>query len=220
MMSGADTFAQNRGASAVKRRPHPGQAGFTLLEVLVVLVITSLITSILFEALAQVYSLRASMGRSMERLEEYVLVENLVRATLISVYPDEDGGKDIFAGEAKEISGLTLTPVAGRYGVPSKFTFQIGEGPVAGSARLSYLDETGKKFMVAEWPDASASFSYRGPDTGWRDSWPPAQGKPHQLPNVIQLTVTEGGSQWTITAAVKSIDIRPLRYEDIIGKPR
>ncbi len=191
-----------------------------MLEVLVVLIITSLISGILFEALAQVYSVRVRLGRSMEQMEEYLLVDNAVRKILVSLYPGEEGGDDTFRAGARTLSGLTLSPMSTPLGMPTPFELKLEAGRGPGATALVYVDRDGRELMITEWPRSSARFSFWSADAGWQDVWPPALGTPPQLPDIVQLSVIQDGEEWAVTAAMKTIAVQPPRIEDLLGISR
>lgn len=191
-----------------------------MLEVLVVLIITSLISGILFEALAQVYSVRVRLGRSMEQMEEYLLVDNAVRKILVSLYPEEEKGDHTFRAGPRAISGLTLSALGSPLGMSTPFELKLEAGRGPGATALVYVDRDGKELVITEWPRSRARFSFWSADAGWQNVWPPALGTPPQLPDVVQLSVIQDGEEWAVTAAMKTIAIQPPRFEELLGLTR
>ncbi|GLR11950.1 hypothetical protein GCM10007907_07400 [Chitinimonas prasina] len=173
------------------------QRGFTLVEILVVMVITSLVTGLLFQSMAMINRAQqgfdaqlAEMGRGGVRAEWY-------RQLVGGLVPDYNDGKDKFTGGAMRLSGLTTMPLSPRYGAPQAFSLVLR--PDGGEMTLVYrAEETQADFEVYRWPALKATFRYQDVDGSEYDSWPPVSAlKPAQLPSAITIqSVGEDAISW------------------------
>ncbi len=172
--------------------------GFTLLEVLVVLVITSLISVVLIQGLGTVLNLRNSFGAQMLDLDKVILKRNLVRLPLSGLVGDFNDGANIFAGNETLISGLTLQTLSRRPGRPTPFTLAIEFNEEEKLNALVYRESNDKPMTLVQWTGERARFKFIGDPNGWLKSWPPdsmaanssnmiGEIRPPQLPELIYI---------------------------------
>lgn len=173
--------------------------GFTLLEVLVVLVIVSLISVVLMQGMGLILNLRDNLGDRMADLERAALQRSVIRLPLEGLVADFNDGESIFTGTAERISGLTIQPLFRRGGRPIPFalTLEYEEGKELNS--LYYTEDQDERLLLASWSGKRAYFRYIGDPRGWVPSWPPgdapvlglttivADVRPPQLPELIFL---------------------------------
>src|SRR5689334_15080098 len=95
--------------------------GFTLLEVLVVLMITSMVSVILFQGLGSILAIRNSAGATVLDLRNLVLQRNIISDPIRGIIPDHARGEHIFAGDAHEMHGLTIRALGEAAGAPRPF---------------------------------------------------------------------------------------------------
>lgn len=149
------------------------ERGFTLVEVLVVLVITSLVSALLFQALAQIYRVQGRFGDQLAQSQGGAMRADWYRQLLQGLQADYADGKQKFTGASDHLAGLTATTprVAGGAAewielrlVPSDTSSQGGDvrmktslGEVVlltwsgqGRAEFSYLDANGAEHP--QWP--------------------------------------------------------------------
>ena len=98
-------------------------AGFTLFEVIVVLVITGLISVVLIQGLGLVLGVRTSVASKIIDLDQVVLHRNLVLEPLRGVVPDYPEHPYVFSGTAEQIQALTVRTLQERSGTPTGFYF-------------------------------------------------------------------------------------------------
>lgn len=191
--------------------------GFTLVEILVVLVITGFIVTILMQALHQVFRLQTHFGHEIFHTQQGAMYADWYRQSINSLMPDSDDGKYKFRGEPRHMSGLTLSPLDQEGGVLAPFAWRLEFDPQSGQTVLHYGEaEPGKPSLpVLSWPGNSGHFIYLDAENGTHDNWPPFLGKWPQLPSAIYL---ESGTQERlrlIVATPWSAGILPLRRKDI-----
>src|ERR1700744_1745121 len=83
-------------------------AGFTILEVLVVLIIVGLVASSLFEAMVRLNDVRGRLSPFLAETERVGLMNSWFRVAVNDIVPDDQYGKNIFKGAPRSFSGLTL----------------------------------------------------------------------------------------------------------------
>jgi prepilin-type N-terminal cleavage/methylation domain-containing protein len=169
--------------------------GFTLLEVLVVLVIVTLLMTFLFQALSHVATVRIHILRQLNTFQQGAIQEFWFRhstAGLIADYPDIEQSQ-AFKGSDKRFSGLTTAALNADAGVPNRFAWAIIEEK--GQNVLQY--QTGSEtWSVLYWQGGGygVGFQYLDEKGKWHDAWPPQQFgvEPPQLPEAILLTAQRG----------------------------
>jgi general secretion pathway protein J len=187
------------------------QRGFTVIEMLVVLVLTAILVSIMFEGLGRVADLRVRLARHLDGALDESIVGSWFRGSIASMTPDLAGAPDAFRGSATEMSGLTLKPVELPAGAATAFAWQVHSE--RGTTRLSYRGADGQWREIAAWAGTEARFFYAGPSGEWRGDWPPplsgasaplgqivARDQP-QLPRFVRLD-SGGGEGRSIAASV------------------
>ncbi len=164
------------------------QAGFTLIEVLVVLVMTSLISAILMQALSLVLDTRFKVRDALADSESVALNRSVLTFPMTGVLPDYDDGPDRFAGQSKRMRGLTLTPLHGTAGAPTGFGLMIQYNAGSGMSELTYLERGFDPVKLAEWPGDVGAFTYMGRSGDWSNIWPVPGDLIEPAPRTIRMT--------------------------------
>ena len=196
------------------------EAGFTLVEVLVTLVLLAMVAAITMGSLRQVLDARARLRPYLDRSEETALAAGWFRQTVQAAIPDYRNGKDIFAATDKQFSGLTAAPIQGLPGTPTDFRWSLDYNPSQDTMVLAYREARGDPIAVARWSGSVGSFSYYGDDQKWRPEWQsasplelaadPSHRLP-QLPRLVRLSGVPDDRFPTIVAAPRGFpDSRPL----------
>lgn len=206
-------------------------AGFTLLEMLVVLLIAGMALAMTSQALSQYKRAHERVSASTQGGREYRLAERWFRDSVTGLYaagdpsnPDPQlppptnvapppGDLPVFEGSAQGFSGLTLLPVLAGQGIPTMQHWSIVPGSPGNDALQ--LEEDGKS-LVLPFPDAGQlRLHYLDAKGEIHAEWPPARTPPQnpwpQLPAGIAL---ELGSGTVIVAAVTGPqDPKVIPYE-------
>jgi general secretion pathway protein J len=172
--------------------------GFTLLEAIVVMVITSLISVVLIQGLGMVLNLRGTFGDKMVGLDQNLIRRSMVTSPLEGLLGDFDDGEFIFRGNSQQIVGLTLRPLTRRSGRPQPFILEIAYDDSTRMNSLVYREARDQPIILAQWEGDLALFRYIGDDRGWLDQWPDnaptfnpgnviTDVRPPQLPELIYL---------------------------------
>lgn len=192
--------------------------GFTLLEMLVVLVIAGMALALTTQALGQYQRAQTRAVASERAGREYRLSEAWFRDSVRGLYPaasrDAEAARSttklglgdvapVFAGTAQGFTGITLAPVLAGQGIPVAQTWRIVRDR-AGIARLE-LDEEGKSVMLSLPRAGDMRLHYVDPEGKLHDQWPPKLGTWKQLPEVVVLELlpeADGSGGALIASAV------------------
>jgi general secretion pathway protein J len=189
--------AQHRNEDRAQRRARQG--GFTLVEVLVVLVITSLVSVVLMQGLGLILNLQDNLGAQLTDIQRAVIQRNTVLQPLQGVTPDFSEGEHEFKGDQTSVSGLTTLPLLRSAGRPTPFTLRLVYDERSQTNRLVYREENDPEIVLLDWEGAQANFRYIGDaKAGWTTVWPPklsamtapgqiTEVRPPQLPELIYL---------------------------------
>lgn len=188
------------------------QTGFTLIEVLVVLIITGMVGGVLFQALEHAYRLQDRFGVELFSVQQGQMAADWYRQTIQGLHPDYPDGQSIFHGSNQEFSGLSSNPLSREYGAPTPITWRIRSNRQNGTTQLVYLEEK-RETIILSWRGNEARFVYFDEKQAPHDSWPPPLGLWTQLPKRIQLVAKDTGDTVNIVAATMGPAIpwpRPL----------
>lgn len=164
------------------------QKGFTLLEVIVVLMISSLVAVILMQGLSLTLNARLRVADVVEDLDKKGVQVSVLTTPLRGVLPDYQDGQDVFFGDQKRIRGLTLSPLQGTFGAPTGFgmimEYDIGDDATV----LTYFERGYDPVEIARWKGDVGGFSFRGRTGDWAPAWPPRRDDAKQAPRTIQFS--------------------------------
>lgn len=205
-------------------------AGFTLLEMLVVLVIAGLALTLTTQALGQ-YQRAQARAIASERIgREVRLSEAWFRDSVRGLYPaapkNSEAGRPAmlgsgnvavaFTGDTEGFTGVTLAPVLAGQGIPVVQTWRI----VRASRDLPRLEleEEGKRLRLVLPRAGDMRLHYVDPEGKLHAQWPPKLGLWRQLPEAIVLeTLPEAdgtGGGLIASAVLGPRDPLDTSYED------
>jgi len=184
--------------------------GFTLLEMLVVLVLVGLISTLLLQGFSSVLHLRTGFLAQLEAAQRGTLQEHWFRSTITAILTDYRNGEHIFKGEERQLSGLTIAALDQMTGMPSPFAWQLKYA--GGTTTLLYQNHKSEYWEIARWLGDQGRFRYMAVDGQWHTQWPPSFGlEPAQIPRAILL---EGQRRQTpFTWIVKLTEHDYARFE-------
>ena len=180
------------------RRPRR-LAGFTLMEMLVVMMIVALVSGVLFQALERAYRLQERFGSELFKVQQGYMAVDWFRQSVQGLYPDSDDGRNKFSGEEHAFSGLSSSPLGEDFGAPTPVRWALRANTQNGSMELVYTDTKGAETALLRLPGQHARFVYVDDKQQTSSSWPPPLGRWKQLPSQVQL-LTDGPEPFGIVS--------------------
>jgi general secretion pathway protein J len=195
--------------------------GFTLLEMLVVLIIVGFITSILFQALEQIYKLQSRFGVQLAESQQGSMYTDWFRQVVQGLQTDYANGKEMFKGSETEFAGVTTSPLSVEYGTPTAITLSLQYNNVEEVTELLYGTKGAaidNRMKLSSWSGRKAiRFIYVDAKGDRHDTWPPPFGIWPQLPNLILLQYQRDSEPQFIAAVPRgSLEEKPPIH-DLIG---
>jgi general secretion pathway protein J len=180
-------------------------AGFTLLEMLVVMLIAGMALVLTTQALGQYQRAHtraiASERAGREQRSSEAWFRDAVRG--LQALPQDSAAPagPMFEGDARGFHGTTLAPVLQGQGIPAAQRWRIVAGP-AGYERLE-VEEDGTTIALVLPPSSAMRLHYLDAKGALHDRWPPALGAWPQLPEAILLELgpVAGAAHGTLVAA-------------------
>ena len=198
------------------------ERGFTLLEVLVVMILTGLVSTILFEGLAQAVRIRQNAGVESAQLQRDAMRLAWYRQLVNGLIPDLPNGATRFQGGPTSFRGLSLNPVSVDSGAlaPVGVTLAVDVATRTTALRVS-SDESAaatKTIDLLHLAGTDFAFAYLD-DDGHRSSvWPPQTlaARP-QLPAAIWIVDTQSSDRSELlTATVLGLRDAPPRLPAVV----
>lgn len=158
-------------AAAIRHR----QAGFTLLEMMVVLVLVGLISAMLMQGFVYVAGIYGSVERRQQQWQQQMLQRAWLKESVRSLTNGVDGAlaqSYFFQGDEQGFSGLALQGLsyAGGVGRPLRVQWLLERDAEQGVLYLRYRElklgqeQTGPDenpwYEVGRWPQGQGQFSY------------------------------------------------------------
>lgn len=195
----------------------PNSRGFTLLEAIVVLVITSLVAAVAIQGFGIVLGSRVSMAAAVDRMVPALLARNLVADPLSGIIPDYKERNFVFSGARQRLRGLTIRPLDGVAGAPRPFELRFAALSGGAGTALLYINDQGREIEISRWSGTTGRFYYRDVSGAWLDQWPPPRDS--TAPQTPWLIRAETGQpdHPNIIAYVAGPHDRQFRIDDIMG---
>ncbi len=191
------------------------QTGFTLIEILVVLIIVAMVSSILFEALERAYRLQERFGTELFSVQQGQMATDWYRQTIHGLQPDYADGNHVFQGSDHEFSGLSNNPLSDAFGAPTPIAWKIRDNQQNGTTELLYM-ENNHETPILSWR-GQAQFVYFDDKQAPSDIWPPLGELSTQLPKQIQLVISDAVEPVDIVAARMGPAAAPTRIQNVFG---
>jgi general secretion pathway protein J len=162
--------------------------GFTLLEVIVVLTITSLISAILMQGLSLILDTQSRVSTTIASNRSKNLEYNIIKTPIEALIPDYLGGKNMFQGKDQVLSGLTLQPLRGLNMAPTAFKLSLEYFSQRDSTALIYKEANFKPIELTSWKGKKGQFLYLTNKGNWENSWKTTNSRYDQVPRTIGLS--------------------------------
>jgi prepilin-type N-terminal cleavage/methylation domain-containing protein len=177
------------------------QRGFTVMEMLVVIVISGMIVMILLQALSQVMNLHYRFGVELDRNREETMAQSWLRSLIEGLQPDVDDGKHKLQGNSTELSGLSTSVLTEQYGSPAEFSLRIRYNRSKDRTEIEYKDALHQDapLILWGWQGNQGKFVYIDKKQREYQNWPPELDHSRQLPDLVRVETVRDGQAWILT---------------------
>lgn len=189
------------------------------MEIMVVLLITGAASTILFQALDNVYRMQGRFGEGLDKAHQSGMTMDWFRLTVSGLISDPSDAELKFAGSGREWSGLSINPLSEDAGIPTRIKWELEFDPADGLTHLVYHDGD-RRSNITAWQGGEAQFVYVDRRRERHDSWPPAMGSQDSLPQVILVEAVDRGDAINVVAAPPGERATQLRPQDIFRGAR
>ncbi|MFC3093082.1 prepilin-type N-terminal cleavage/methylation domain-containing protein [Alteromonas sediminis] len=156
--------------NTVKGRTFPKARGFTLLEMMVVLILVSLITTLMMQGFSFVMGLQERIRTQLVQVKDTELREQWFRLTVRALHRGRPNDNASFTGDEQSFSGLTLQPLFAQTGLPSNIEWRLeAEG---GRTQLLYAEDEQPAVPIMTWMEEEPVFRYLDDKGQLSDRWP------------------------------------------------
>ena len=190
------------------------QQGFTLLELLVVFVITGLIATLVLQGVTFLLGSYSRVATHQMRSVQELMLYSWYRNSIEGLVAGHDPGF-FFSGSSAEMHGFTLQPIFARSGMLTEIAWRIesdGDWVV-----LQYTENNDQSIEVHRWQADEAVFKYRGEQTGWIDAWPPDNDSANLLPKSVSFETYRDEEPFHILSTVRLRLRSQNDYRDFLG---
>ena len=183
--------------------------GLSLIELLVVLVLVSMVTTISLQAIGFVTAGLDRISRDREKLEFDRIASRWYRESIQAMVAslDEEHG---FLGRPREMSGYTLAPLLADNGEPTLIRYYLESD---GQRDVLWYQENNTAFRFMEFA-SPVEFRYATSRAAYSRSWPGDSFPVGTLPAVIKLDLLQSDND--LLAVVKQRRIARRDYRDLL----
>ena len=203
---------QTVGFRIMKRRSH----GISLMEMLVVLVLVSMVSVLLMEAVSFVFGRYSQLQSHLDASGDRYLPDTWFRRSIggLVAVPDR---MDAFAGSEDSFEGHSLSPLSARDGTYTKISWYLV--PEERYIALYARENEGQALRVQRWDALTARFSYLNTEDTFQQTWTgvvEGDSKP-RLPRAIKLTIELDDRQRLEILAAVQLKLRASAdYRDLL----
>ena len=164
-----------------------GQKGFTLMELLVVLILISLLMTTLMQGLSYFLKLKERGSVLVLMQQKSQMQESWFKMLIQGLTPYQSFAEKYFKGNKMELVGQTLTTLTS----PSASIEDIHLTLEQTSTTIKLIYKERKhEWVLGEWLSNQAYLSYQDQQGTMHDSWPPKGDDVTQLPALVKLHIT------------------------------
>jgi prepilin-type N-terminal cleavage/methylation domain-containing protein len=186
---------------------------FTLIEMLIVLLVFGLTTTLLFQMLSQTVRMQRTAGIEIADSQQGAMQSDWLRQLINGLQPDYQNGKNVFKGTGRLVAGLSNNPLTVDYGAPIPFTLELAYDRDNDLTRLFY-GGTADGAVLMYWPHDIGRFVYVDAAGDIHDSWPPPLNLWPQLPQAVRLEFEQDSIPHVIVATPDGPLEPPPRVRD------
>ncbi|MEP5766267.1 MAG: prepilin-type N-terminal cleavage/methylation domain-containing protein [Halieaceae bacterium] len=193
----------------------PGSRGFTLLEVLVVLVITSMMSVMLIDGVSQVLMIERRLSQKTDDFRSAELRQFWFRQLLSGGMASKEYPFKLKEGR---VSGLTLSPLQTESGIPTPF--ELALVATGDFTELRYRERDGEYLSLQSWPQSELinppRFLVVNKEGTYSPGWVSNEGQ-EQWPAgfALQMPLLQGEEFWHV--AIIGRRTPRLDVTDILG---
>ena len=164
--------------------------GLTLVELLVVLVLTSLLMTLVVQGLGTVLV-------NLDRVASYQqdvnrgLLQNRWFITSVSAVVAHSSSERSFTGDEEGFTALTLEPLATASGIPTMMRWHLVPSSTGG-LDVIYSEGDRISWRLASLPFSQAEFEYFSREQGWVGSWNQQDIRNEYIPRQVRLRRRDG----------------------------
>lgn len=188
--------------------------GFTLLEMLVVFVITGLMSAVLMQGFGAILTTRLSVANAISNLQDVILSQNIMIDPLRGVLADYENSPYVFRGQERTLSGETLRPLLSPQGAPTPFKMTLDYDVNANTTTLNYEEPGRPAVALRQWAGNVPTFKYRDIRGPWGAVWPPPMTGTSQTPWLIWIDT--GAALAPLVASVGGSHKKVPRLDELI----
>lgn len=159
------------------------QSGLSLLELLVVLVIVGLVSTLLMQGLGFGLSLFERVHTRGEAVKQELMSRQWFRQVNASLVAKPATAGVSLEGNNFAFVSVTLNPLLGSSGIPQEIEWRIED-------QILWYKESGLSLSIMSI-DMDATFSYRSENGKWVNQWPSGQNH-DAIPTAIAVRGREG----------------------------
>ena len=175
-------------------------SGFTLVEVMVALIITSLLISILVSALYYMFRVQESMQGETVIREADLRARAWFANALAACLAVDEGTGVVFSGTATELTCETTAALSpGGAFAPTMVAFSLEKSKdTSGLVLLSYREQpqvSEKAIVIAHWAGEDAQFRYLDATGKESETWKASANDLARLPVSVSLLLRESSAE-------------------------
>lgn len=183
------------------------------MEMLVVLVLTSMLSVLLIQGALLLYSNFSRVNAVQARISEELLPMDWFRDSVSHSVASLDE-KFGFSGDDLAFEAYTASPVLAGRGVVTHATWSLQND--GDTARLFYKEQGDAARLIHEWRSANADFAYTSDGVTFYRDWPIDEESERHLPAMVRLRVDTGDRELEyLVAMVTRLDGVP-DYRDML----
>jgi len=172
-------------------------AGFTLMETLVMLLLVSLATAMMFQMLGSYRVARERFLIQGEQIDTRELSESWWADSVRGLHPV---GSQPLSGTVGGFESVTINPLFGPRGTAAEIGWLL-EQDTAGTWVLAYSQDGSERFAVALPEVERARFVFIDSEGAVHDGWPPALGEQTGLPGAVAIERTDYDGRRSVRVA-------------------
>lgn len=178
--------------------------GFTLLEILVVLILLSLILTMVFQIFSFILNINERSAQLQIKQKQQQLQISWFRKSSSALHPDNIDYPTPFIGNRSEFKGISLAALDKPIGVPTIIKWKIINYHNKNILRYYFNENKDVFWDIMIWEKGEGKFLYKASNNRWYETWPPNKfGKEEkQLPNALLFTCLCDKKPITIVANI------------------